>query len=351
MWRLVRPDAEEVLKDEGARRALHRYFSILEGGALPKFRILKMIKVEGWDWEAHDDGMRKFAQIERDVDEGASYGIESPNLLDLKEELARRILRRCSFCERRCGVDRTREVGFCSCGDKAEISSCFVHLGEEPEIVPSFTVFFMGCTLQCIYCQNYTISQWMEVGTQIEERELAKLIENAWRDGCRNVNFVGGEPTPWTHFILGTMKECNANIPVVWNSNSIYSRETAKILQGFVDVYLLDFKYGPGECSSKLSKFPRYWEVCTRNHKLAAESGELVIRHLVLPGHLECCTRPILEWISRELGENTRVNIMFQYRPEYDAYKYEGMNRRLTDEEMRMAVEIAEECGLRNYIT
>jgi len=194
-------------------------------------------------------------------------------------------------------------------------------------------------------------SQWFESGEIYTPKRLASAVENLRKIGCRNANLVGGEPTPWLEQWLKTFKFVNANIPIVWNSNSYYSEETAKLLAGFVDVYLLDFKYGPFECSKKISDAPNYWDVCARNHLYGKKYGELIIRVLVLPNHLECCTKHILEWISKNLGKDVRTNIMFQYRPEWRAYEVPELRRRLTVEEMERAVDLAKKAGLTNFIT
>jgi putative pyruvate formate lyase activating enzyme len=228
------------------------------------------------------------------------------------------------------------------------VSSMFPHLGEEPELVPSGTIFTMGCTMRCLHCQNWTISQWKEDGTEHEPAELAKEIEQLRLSGCRNANLVGGEPTPWLKQWLETFKHVTVNVPVVWNSNSYYSEETARLLAGFVDVYLLDFKYGPGDCAERISDAPNYWEVCTRNHLEAKKYGELIIRVLVLPGHLECCTKLILNWIAENLGTETRVNLMFQYRPEWRAHETSELRRGLNKDEVHRAISLAKEAGLKN---
>jgi len=191
----------------------------------------------------------------------------------------------------------------------------------------------------------------MENGTRLNAEELARLVEGLHARGCRNANLVGGDPTPWLAVWLDAFRIVNVNVPVVWNSNTYYSEETADLLAGFADVYLLDFKYGPGDCSARISNAPRYWDVCTRNHMRAKRHGELIIRVLVLPGHLECCTKPIIEWITKNLGTDTRVNIMFQYRPEWRADEIPELGRRLTGEERKRAIELAREARLENYIT
>jgi putative pyruvate formate lyase activating enzyme len=230
------------------------------------------------------------------------------------------------------------------------VSCIFEHVGEEPELVPSGTIFTMGCTLQCKHCQNWSISQWLETGEIYTPEDLARKVERLRWKGCRNVNLVGGEPTPWLQQWLATFKHVKANVPVVWNSNSYYSPETARLLDGFVDVFLLDFKYGSDECATRISTAQNYWNVCTYNHLEAKKHGELIIRILVLPNHLECCTQPIVRWIAENLGTQTRVNLMFQYRPEWRAYDTAELGRRLSQNEMDRAIQLVKEANFTNFI-
>ena len=224
-------------------------------------------------------------------------------------------------------------------------------MGEEPELVPSGTIFTMGCTMKCKHCQNWTISQWTENGQVYKTEELAVEIERLCVEGCRNVNLVGGEPTPWLCQWLETFSHVSVNIPIVWNSNSYYSSETAQLLAGFADVYLLDFKYGSGECAERISDAPDYWKACTCNHVEANRYGELIVRVLVLPGHVECCTKPIINWIADNIGRKTRVNLMFQYRPEWRASEIPEMCRKLTNREIEQAIQFAHEARLENLVT
>jgi putative pyruvate formate lyase activating enzyme len=363
MWMFLRPDATAVLKNKKARASLARYFAVMQDEKPAKFIIAKQIPAEFNEdnsmeelWQKHVELTQEFHRIEKAIDKRQkSLGdLTSPrkSYLDLKIEIAGRTLENCHFCTRRCEVDRFRgELGYCGCGTEIIISSIFKHVGEEPELVPSGTIFTMGCTMRCRHCQNWTISQWKEKGRAYVLEELANEVERLRVDGCRNVNLVGGEPTPWLEQWLETFKYVNINVPVVWNSNSYYSQETAQLLAGFADVYLLDFKYGPFKCAEKISNAPNYWEACTRNHLEAKKYGELIIRLLVLPGHLECCTKPIMKWIAENLGLKTRVNVMFQYRPEWRAHEIPELRRRLTTDEKRRAIQLAEEANLENFIT
>jgi putative pyruvate formate lyase activating enzyme len=358
-----RPDAIAVLRDKKAQASLGRYFAVMHDQRPAKFVIARKLSAK-FDksnsleelWKKHVVCMEEFCRLEKEIDFGRakSEGMQAldTSFLDLKIEIANRILGGCHFCTRTCTVDRLKgEVGFCGCGREIMVSSIFEHMGEEPELVPSGTIFTMGCTMRCKHCQNYTISQWMELGEAYKPEELAREVEKLRAGGCRNANLVGGEPTPWLQQWLETFKHVKANVPIVWNSNSYYNPETAQLLAGFADVYLLDFKYGPDDCAERISDAPNYWTVCTHNHLEAKKYGELIIRVLVLPNHLECCTKPILNWIAKNLGTETRVNVTFQYRPEWRAYEIPELSRRLTDEEKNQAIRFAKEAGLANFIT
>ncbi|MGD0028705.1 MAG: radical SAM protein [Candidatus Bathyarchaeia archaeon] len=363
MWQRLRPDASAVLDEERVRASLTRYFAVMQDEKPAKFQISKRIAAEFDDedstellWRQHAELIGEHEKLEEKIDLGRQSLRETPlpkqSLLDLKVEIAGRILRRCHFCTRRCGVDRTiGEFGYCKCGSKIVVSSIFAHMGEEPELVPSGTIFTMGCTMRCKHCQNWTISQWLENGEVYDPECLAKEIETLRVNGCRNVNLVGGEPTPWLEQWLETFKHVNVNTPIVWNSNSYYSPEAAQLLVGFADIYLLDFKYGPERCAARVSDAPDYWEVCTRNHQEAKKHGEMIVRILVLPNHLDCCTKPIINWIAENLGVRTRVNVMFQYRPEWRACEMPELQRRLSRDEMETATRIAKEAKLANFIT
>lgn len=360
MWRIFRPDAAAVLKDERARKSLARYFAVMEGKLPARFLVCKRVKVKvdlsASDeelWRAHERGLKDFRKLLADIDKGRTKPENlkqpEPSLLDLKSELARRILKSCHFCERWCGVDRTAgKVGVCGVGERSRIASEFMHHGEEPELVPSYTIFFNGCTFHCQFCQNWDISQYPDSGVEVSPPTLAKLIEGARKDGARNVNFVGGEPTPNLHTILEALNECKVSIPSIFNSNMYCSMEAMRLLFSITDVYLTDFKYGNDKCALRYSKVPNYFKVVARNHRLAFADAELIIRHLVLPANLECCTRPVLEWIVDNLGGMVRTNVMNQYRVEAMAHKYPEISRRLTAAEFEKALEIAREVGLQN---
>ena len=355
---MARPDAVAVLGDEACVRSLQRYFDVFQERKKAKFLISKKLEASFHEddslndlWKEHNGLIGEYCELEAQIDSGevdfASLPDAERSYLDLKAAIAKRILESCVLCERRCEVNRLEgEIGYCRCGLDIRVSTMFTHVGEEAALVPSFTIFTCGCNLTCVHCQNWSISQWYEFGEAMSSEGLAKLIDKARDAGNRNANLVGGEPTPWLWQWLEVFRRVKRNVPIVWNSNSYYTEETAKLLIGFADVYLNDAKYGCNSCAKRVSNAPRYWDFCRRNLGMARKYGEPLIRVLVLPCHLECCTKPILNWIAQTLGPMTRVNVMWQYRPEYEAHRVPELRRRLTREERQRTIELAREAGL-----
>ena len=260
------------------------------------------------------------------------------NLDSLYEE-ALKLFSPCVLCERRCKAKRPEETGVCGVGH-SYVSSMFEHWGEEPELVPSGTIFFSGCNFFCVYCQNWDIARFPKAGRLADPKAIASWIETA---NIRNINFVGGEPTLHLPTIIEILKHCKRNLPVIWNSNMYMSKGCISILNEFVDVFLGDFRYGNDECALRLSNVPNYTKIVKRNFKLV--KGDILVRVLLLPNHIECCAKPILRWISRNL-KDAYVNVLTQYRPEYRAKEFPEINRVLTDEEI---AEITEFIRERNF--
>lgn len=329
---------------------LSTYLEIAQNKKLSRSKTAMMIEANKNEdfWAEHENIRNHFDQkyLKLKLD-----ALNKPvfSFLDLKIKIAEEIFENCYFCEKRCYVDRNLNKGECNVL-KPKIASEFLHMGEEAPLVPSHTIFFSGCNFECIYCQNWDISQSPHSGMEIEENRLAKIIDLRRKEGSRNVNFVGGDPTPNLLYILKTMHLSKENIPVVWNSNFYMSEDAMKLLHGFTDLYLSDFKYGPSDCALRLSGIHDYWDVVTRNHKMAKSTGDMIIRHLVIPNHVECCSKPILDWIRDNLGESTVVNIMGQYRPVYRAAEFSEMARYPDGEEIDDVKNYAKKIGLKNLI-
>ncbi|MFQ5815892.1 MAG: radical SAM protein [Candidatus Hydrothermarchaeaceae archaeon] len=357
---LFRPDSVTAFEDEGVVKALGRYVEVSTNRRPASFMIAKGIEVEPVSnpsmeelWRIHDEKMVNFTREKERIDglKGMpELTAADHSLLDLKHAIADKILESCHFCERRCEANRSKgKKGFCNLDKGSRLSTEFLHMGEEACLVPSHTFFFVGCTFYCKFCQNWNISRQIEQGIPVTGKELAEAAKKRRvLEKSRNVNLVGGEPTPNLHAILDMLAHLDENVPVVWNSNMYMSTETMRLLNGVVDVYLADFKYGSDECAWRLSKAKNYFEVVPRNYLLGREHAELLIRHLVLPNHVECCTKPVIEWIAENLGNEARLNIMAQYHPEFEAFKEGDLIRGVSGEEMRRAFEMAKENGLWN---
>ncbi len=285
----------------------------------------------------------------------------SRNLKEIKEKVLS-LLAECRICPRECGVNRLRnEKGHCQTGRYAVVSSYGPHFGEEPELVGnsgSGTIFFSYCNLNCLYCQNYEISQLGE-GRERDEEALAKIMLYLQEIGCHNINLVS--PTHIVPQFLEALELAvkeGLKIPIVYNSGGYDKVETLKLLEGIIDIYMPDAKYADDENSKKYSNAPNYFAI----NKLAlkemhrqvgdlicdergiAQRG-LIIRHLVLPNRIAGSFR-VLEFIAREISKDTYVNIMAQYRPCYHACRYLELSRRISDEEFKEVIEYAKSLGL-----
>ena len=371
IWSRIRPDAITVWENYEVRRRLDWYYRVMIDEAPAKFLIAQRIECPPDEskrlermslenlWQIHDSMAREQFSRWRDAVKG-NVTLEEVlrekkpacNYIDVKTEILNRIIRRCTLCERRCGIDRTKQIGVCRLDEKTYVHSWFHHLGEEAPLVPSGTIFYGGCNFRCVFCQNYDISQEQpRLGTVVTPRELALMQKELRIHGARNINHVGGEPTPSMHTIVASFNFLDVNVPQLWNSNMYLSVEAMKIIVDLIDIWLPDFKYGNNRCAMRLSAVPRYFETVTRNLLIASKNGDMIIRHLVLPGHVECCTKPVLKWIASNLDrEKILVNIMDQYRPEYMVLKYprqwSSLRRRIRREEIVEAYSYAEKLGL-----
>ena len=323
------------------RALLSKYHEILEEQGTAQYLNCKYIPVsfeqpQSTDelWYIHDDALQ-LMKVQNTT--------PKQSLLDLKIELTDRLFQACCFCEHKCRVNREKTAGKCGV-QESHIASEFLHYGEETVLVPSYTIFFSGCTFNCVFCQNWDISQ-NPCGVAIEPKAIVTAVKQRKKQGARNVNWVGGDPTSNLLYILKVLKKLDSNIPQVWNSNMYCSEETMKLLHGVMDIYLTDFKYGNDSCAKRLSKVDGYTAVVKRNHILAYQQGEVIVRHLVLPNHGTCCSRPILEWIQKNTLE-VAVNVMGQYRPEYHADEYKEIACPVPREEYLRVKEYAETLGL-----
>ncbi len=282
--------------------------------------------------------------------------------LNERIEKAYSILKSCTLCPRNCKVNRLDgEVEFCGIGKEALVSSFAPHFGEEAPLVGfhgSGTIFFSGCNLLCLYCQNYDISH-LKQGREYKPEQIASMMITLQKFGCHNINFV--TPTHVTPQIMKAIliaQENGLSIPLVYNCGGYESIETLKLLDGVIDIYMPDIKYSDSKISKKLSAAPDYAEISqkalremhrqvgdlTMDQSGIAQRG-LLIRHLVLPKQI-AGTEEIMKFIASEISRDSYVNIMDQYRPCYEAHNIKDLNRRITSQEYYEATAIAKKHGL-----
>lgn len=270
---------------------------------------------------------------------------------------------KCRLCPRGCNADRINERGYCGVPDEILLARASVHLWEEPPISGtkgSGTVFFSGCSLGCVYCQNYEISHEAK-GKAISEERLGEIFRELVSKGVHNINLVN--PTHYAHKIIRVLKKEKPTVPVVYNSSGYERVSTLKGLEGLVDVYLPDFKYISPDRSEKYSDAADYFDFASKAllemkrqcpENIFDSSGimqkGMIIRHLVLPQNTNQSIK-ILEWIRDNLGTDTLISLMSQYTPCGEADKYKELTRKITAREYEKVVSAAEEMGFKNIFT
>jgi len=277
---------------------------------------------------------------------------------------AYRRLEACDICPHNCGVNRIKEQrGICGAGLKPKIASANVHRGEEPPISGSRgsgTIFLTGCSLKCLFCQNFPISQ-LGNGEEVGTRELAQRMLKLQRQRVHNINFV--TPTHYLPQILAALWlaiPLGFNLPLVWNTSGYERIDALQLLDGIVSMYLPDMKYSDNSAAVQLSSASGYNEINRAaviemlrqvGHLHLDESGVaehgLIVRHLVLPND-RSGTVDTLPWIAENLGRETHIALMSQYFPAHRSTGMEGMNRPVNHDEYDAAVAALEEAGLEN---
>ena len=356
-----------VWEDPAIRGALAWYLDVAENRRPAKARIAATVAADLDPATAPEDAL--WQELDRltplflirwyDIRAGGRLPppADGPSLLELCRALAYRMLAHCNFCPWDCRVDRAAgtKLGACKLAAGSRVSAHFHHRGEEAVYrgtEGSGTIFFTSCNMRCAFCQNGDISTEKDNGEVADPATLAAMAWTLRREGCHNINWVGGEVVIHLHSIvdaiarlgrglaptaddLARARQTKAdrfyafdapqdaalyqgafNAPMLWNSNFFMTDPTMALLRPLIDVWLPDFKFGPGRCAMSLAKTPWYWETVTRNLALLADWGEdLTIRHLVMPGHVECCTYPVLDWIAEHMPA-APVNVMAQYHPD-----------------------------------
>ena len=274
-------------------------------------------------------------------------------------------LTECRLCPRNCGADRTTGIGFCGGGVMARVAKSYLHMWEEPCISGkngSGTVFFSGCSLKCVFCQNYKISA-ENFGREVTSQRLGEIFLEQQDRGAHNINLVS--PTHYVPQIINALDSVKdrLRIPVVYNSGGYEKTETLKMLDGYVDIYLPDFKYYDNSIAEKYSAAPDYFETVTAAiDEMFRQVGKynigddglmrkgMIIRHLTLPTHRFDSVK-VLEEIKRRYGtENVLLSLMSQYTPFYESSRYKELTRRISTFEYSFVADKAAELGFDGFM-
>ena len=289
-------------------------------------------------------------------------GLLKSGELKNRVETAYQHLSICDVCALRCPVDRlSGKLGACRTGKKAKVSSFGPHHGEEAPLsgwMGSGTIFFTRCNLRCQYCQNFDISQ-SDSGDEVNPEDIAVMMLQLQSQGCHNINFVSpSHVVPQILAAVWVAAKAGLHIPLVYNTGGYDSLTMLTLLNGVIDIYMPDMKYGDSDIARKYSKIPNYARVnqaaVREMHRQVGdlqlnEDGlaihGLLVRHLVLPHNL-AGTEKIVQFIANEVSRNTYINIMDQYHPCYRADQYPEIDRRITPQEYKYALQTALDAGL-----
>ena len=274
------------------------------------------------------------------------------------------MLEKCMICPHNCGINRLeKQIGRCKASDRVRIALYSTHDFEEPCISgekDSGTVFFSNCNMNCIYCQNYEISQ-LGKGKDISIEELAEIFIKQQDKGVENINLV--TPTSYTLQIIEAIKiakQKGLDIPIIYNTNGYEKVETLKLLEGYIDIYLPDLKYAEDKIGLEYSKVNNYFSIATKAiQEMIRQVGVpklddrgiiqrgVMIRHLVLPNHIEN-SKKVLKWLKENLPNEIYISIMAQYFPAYQAKNIQNLNRKLTKEEWEEIENYIDKIGIEN---
>jgi putative pyruvate formate lyase activating enzyme len=253
----------------------------------------------------------------------------------------------CTLCEHRCGANRrVGERGPCKAGCEARVFRHRIEYGEEPELVPSHLFYLSGCDLRCCFCIAESNAFDPGAGTLLTADLLAGAVAWGRQRGARNIQWVGGEPNIHLPAIIRAMAACDNLPPVVWKSDFYGTPAAFELLNGIVDVYVADFKFGNDDCALHLAKVERYVDTIARNLVIATHRGDLIVRHLLLPGHFDCCFRPIVEHVARELP-GVKFSLRDGYLPRWQSRHYGDLAHPLDAETALRARDHAASRGLR----
>ncbi|MDR3460276.1 MAG: radical SAM protein [Verrucomicrobiae bacterium] len=263
-----------------------------------------------------------------------------------RARMARELLADCRLCAHDCGVNRLAgETGLCHAGAEARFFSAQIEVSDELELIPSFAVALSGCDMRCDFCITGASSWNARAGAGFSAVEMAAQAQAALRAGAKTIMVLGGEPTIHLPAALELVAQLPATAKLIWKTNAHGAASARELLEGMFDVWLADFKFGNDECAQRLARTPDYVGVVQENLLWAEAHGELIVRHLLMPGHVDCCWRPVAHWLAENLP-GVKVNLRSGFWPAWHAARHRELAGTVPAAESARAFELAQELGL-----
>jgi putative pyruvate formate lyase activating enzyme len=255
--------------------------------------------------------------------------------------LAYAALANCQLCARHCGVNRLAgERGLCHAGPQPRVFSAQVEVSDELELIPVFAIAFSGCDLRCDFCITGKQSWNPTEGDVHSLQALAQRARSALAQGARSIMILGGEPTVHLPTALELVSCLPDDAQLIWKTNAHASAEARTILEGIFDVWVADYKFGNDACAERLAKVRNYTPIVQENLLWAAGQTHLIVRHLLMPGHVDCCWARVAEWLAQELP-GVEVNLRFGFWPGWRSARHSELSFPMTEDERDRARTVA----------
>ena len=287
------------------------------------------------------------ALCERLESAGSTPGLlPRPALARSRAAAARAALAECRLCAHDCGVDRLAgALGLCRAGAECKVFSAQVEAGDELELIPTFAIALSGCDLRCDFCITGAESWNPRAGRPLQVEDIARKARIALAQGARTVMILGGEPTVHLPAALEIVAALPADAKLIWKTNAHGSARARELLEGLFDVWVADFKFGNDACAQRLAGVKGYLSPVRENLLWAAGHTDLIVRHLLMPGHLECCWVPVAHWLARELP-GVKVSLRAGFWPAWRAARHPELRYPAATHEVTRAFELAANLGL-----
>jgi putative pyruvate formate lyase activating enzyme len=258
-----------------------------------------------------------------------------------RARLARESLSACQLCHQLCLVNRLAgEVGVCGADADTHVFSAQLEVGDESVLVPTYAIALNGCNMRCGFCISRKDSWNANAGTFTTPLALAQQAQKALDQGARTVQFLGGEPVIHLPFVLSVVAQLPDSAQLVFKTNATASAQARELMDGLFDFHVADYKFGQDDCAIRLAHAHQYTASVQENLLWACGQGGLIIRHLLMPGHVECCWKPVAAWIAEHVP-SARISLRTGFWPDMRTHALPDLRRTLTSTEINHARELA----------